>query len=354
MRFFSIFVLLFSFGAHAGQDATSANLKKYDLSVEEEKIILNHHRQLNRMMKPRSTLPAPLRPFSEVEEAGYLFFSADTSFDSADAKRTMARHLPAGVTLVIFAEPYQDRDSILEDYRGVIDFSRVKVVQIPGTRRGFWARDGLPIPVWSLNKTMELVDARYYHGFEPDDFLGNAFQSPVRKHTYYFEGGNFMVNDEGVCVMVDNDRAIDIPDSIFSDTYGCKDLIRLPYEKGIGHVDESVRFLTSKIVLTDSPTYAMRLRQFGLDVRMLPRPRRHYETYVNALLVNGTVFVPVYNQPNQQEVLDAYAAAGMKVFPIETSTLSNDGWGSLHCITMTYPKVPFAKLLDMLGGRELK
>jgi hypothetical protein len=354
MRFFSIFVLLFGLIAHADQVSPGAPLKKYDLSAEEEQTIRSHHRQLNRLMTPMATLPAPLRPFSEVEEAGYLFFSADTSFSSLEAKRTMARHLPSGVTLVIFAEPYQDRDSILEDYKGVIDFARVKVVQIRGTRRGFWARDGLPIPVWSLNKTMELVDARYYHGFEPDDLIGRAFQSPVRKHTYYFEGGNFMVNDEGVCVMVDNDRAIDIPDGIFTDTYGCKNLIRLPFEKGIGHVDESVRFLASKIVLTDSPTYATRLRQAGLDVRMLPRPRGQYETYVNALLVNGTVFVPVYNQRNQQEALDAYRAAGMKVFPVETSTLSNDGLGSLHCITMTYPKVPFAQLLKMLGAIELK
>lgn len=351
MRLFLIAALFFLSGAQAAQNTP---LKKYDLTPREVQGIQSHHMQLNKMISPLATVPAPLRPISEVEEAGYLFFSSDTPFNSAEAKRIMARNLPPDVTLVIFVEPGEDKAAIMKEYSGLIDSSRLKVVEIRGTSRGFWARDGLPIPVWSQEKTMELVDARYYHGFEPDDVMGTWFHSPVRKHTYYYEGGNFMVNDEGVCVMVDNDRAESIPDSIFTNTYGCKKLIRLPFEKGIGHVDESVRFITSKIILTDSPTYAARFRQEGLDVRMLPRPQREYETYVNALLVNGTAFVPVYNQRNQQEALDVYKAAGVKVVPIETSSLSNNGLGSIHCITMTYPKIPFKQLLDMIGGRELK
>ncbi len=329
-------------------------LKKIDLSPQQVQAIRRHHTDLNKMSHPMSSAPAPLRPVSEVEEAGYLFFSSETPFNSAKAKRAMAQNLPAGVTLVIFTDPGEDAAEIKRSYQGFIDPSRLKVVEIEDSGSGFWARDGLPIPVWSQARSLELVDARYYHGFEPDEIMGKWFKSPVRKHTYYFEGGNFMTNDEGVCVMVDNDRAESIPDSVFTETYGCKNLIRLPFEKGIGHVDESVRFLTSKIVLTDSASYATRLRQEGLDVRMLPRPDRKYETYVNALLVNGTVFVPVYNEANQQEALDVYAAAGMKVVPIETSALSNNGLGSIHCITMTYPKVPFEHLLKMFNGREIQ
>jgi hypothetical protein len=348
MRFFSIAALVFAFGAQA------APLKHYDLTKKEVQAIRRRHLQLNKTAAPMATMPVPLRPISEVEEAGYLFFSADTPFDSAEAKRIMARNLPAGVTLVIFADVYEDRQTVLDEYKGLIDPARIKVVQIPDTGRGFWARDGLPIPVWAKDKTMELVDARYYHGFEPDDIMAGWFHSPVFKHSYYFEGGNFMTNDEGACLIVDNDRAETIPDAIFTGMYGCKKLVRLPFEKGIGHADESVRFLTSKIVLTDSPTYAARLRQEGFDARMLPRPNREYETYVNALLVNGTVFVPVYNERNQQEALDVYKAAGMNVVPIESLSLSNNGLGSIHCITITYPKVPFQQVLDMLGARELK
>lgn len=342
--------LLISFFLAASVNAEP--LKKFDLNPDEVKAIQEHHQSLN-ILSPLRTSPAPSRPFSEVEEAGYLFFSASTYFDSAVAKRTMAQHLPPGVTLVIYTAPGANKDTIRDQYRDVVDVSRVKIVEIDNSSRGFWSRDGLPVPVWSPEGKMEVVDARYYHRFEPDDLIGQWFGTTVRKHTYYYEGGNFMVNDKGVCVMVDNDRAVSIPDSIFSQQYGCKKLVRLPFEKGIGHVDESVRFLTSDIVLTDSQDYADRLRKEGLDVRLLPRPRYYYETYVNALLLNGTVFVPVFNQSRDEQALDVYRATGLKVVPIETQSLSNDGNGSIHCITMTYPKVPFQQLMKFIGGREL-
>lgn len=346
MRSFLLLLVMVAFGAQA------APLKKIELSPEQSERIRKYHTDLNSQKRPLLEFQAPLRPFSEVEEAGYLFFSSEADFDSAQAKKIMASHLPAGVTLVIFTDPGEDKESILAGYRGLIDLSRVKVVEIPNANRGFWARDGLPIPVWSIEKTMELVDARYYHRFEPDQIMGRWFHSPVHQHRYYFEGGNFMVNDKGVCVTVDNDRSIAIPNSIFVDYYGCKNLIRLPYEKGIGHVDESVRFLTSDLVLTDSPSYGERLKQAGLDVRLLPRPDREMETYVNALLVNGTVYVPVYGEAHDQQALDVYQKAGLKVVPIDTNTLSNEGQGSLHCITMTYPKVPFQELLKSIGAQE--
>jgi agmatine/peptidylarginine deiminase len=154
-------------------------------------------------------------------------------------------------------------------------------------------------------------------------------------------------------VTVDNNRSRSIPLSIFRDYYGCKNTIRLPYEKGIGHVDESIRFARSKTVFTDSETYEQILRDKNFDVIRLPRPTGEYETYVNSLLVNGTMFVPIYGESTDQEAVRVYTQAGFKVVPIRTNTLSNEGLGSLHCITMTYPPVPFSQLLKSLGAVEL-
>ncbi len=331
----------------------AAPLKKIELTPRQSAAIKEYNRKLSQQPSTFAARPAPLKPFSEVEEAGYLFFSADTNFDSGPGKKIMARNLPDGVTIVIFAETGDDIAEIRRQYQGLIDTARLKIVEISGASRGFWARDGLPVPVWGADNGMELVDARYYHRFEPDDTMANWFHSFLRKHQFYFEGGNFMTNDKGDCITVDNDRSSEIPESLFREQYGCKRVIRLPFEKGIGHVDESVRFLSSNVVVTDSPTYAQTLKGLGFDVRMLPRPDNPYETYVNALLVNGTVFVPVFNERNDQKALDVYRAAGLKVFAIESSSLSNDGLGSIHCITMTYPKVPFQQLMESLGGREL-
>ncbi|MGE4131505.1 MAG: agmatine deiminase family protein [Bdellovibrionales bacterium] len=295
----------------------------------------------------------PIRPFSDLEKAGYLFMSSDTEFDSAEAKKLFAKHLPADVTLVIFTSPGSNPDSIKRPYRGLIDDARLKVVEISNARSGFWARDGLPVPTWVDSQNLGLVDARYYHGFEPDQVVARWFQAPLNRIGYYFEGGNFMTNDVGDCITVDNQRSSNIPTRIFQEQYGCQKIVRLPYEKGIGHVDESVRFIASRAVMTDSRQYKTILEREGYQVTLLPRPNRTMETYINSLLVNGTMYVPVYSERQDQAAIQAYENAGFRAVPVESSVLSNDGQGSLHCITMTYPPVPFARLLESLGGREL-
>jgi len=63
------------------------------------------------------------------------------------------------------------------------------------------------------------------------------------------------------------------------------------------------------------------------------------ETYANSLLINGTLFLPIFEQPNDKEAIRIYENLGLKVIPIETKKLSNQGSGSIHCITMTYPQL---------------
>jgi hypothetical protein len=340
-------------GSFAFSDEVMAAPKKWDLSPAEIQKIQQHQHSLGLRLFSRHEIPA--RPFSELEQAGYLFMSGEFDFDSRSAKQTMAGNLPDGVTLVLFVSPGMTRESVLRNFQDVIVPERVRVVEIQDTDRGFWARDGLPVPVWSASAgKLDLVDARYYHGFEPDELLAGLFHSLLLRHDYYFEGGNFMANDRGDCVTVDNDTSAGIPEAVFQDYYGCKRTVRLPFEKGIGHVDESARFLSSNTLVTDSARYEAILREQGFTVIRLPRPKRRYETYVNSLLVNGTVFVPIFREGKDNEALSVYRGQGLNVVGIPTRTLSNEGLGSLHCITMTYPKVPFQSLLDLMGGRELK
>src|SRR5688572_4097299 len=106
-----------------------------------------------------------------------------------------------------------------------------------------------------------------------------------------------MTNAEGNCVIVNNVRAVLIPDSEFERKYGCQTVLRFPHIKGIGHIDEAVKFIDSDTVLTDTPQYVNGLRNAGFEVIMLPKPDNHYETYANAILINGVAFVPIFNQP---------------------------------------------------------
>jgi hypothetical protein len=299
-------------------------------------------------------------PYAEYSEAGYVIFSDDTEFNSGIAKKKMAQELPADMTLVVFtgssSKSYQK--SLFEEYAEYIDSSRLKVVYLPGGANGFWARDGVPVPVWKMNASgqyeFNVVDARYYHGFEADEEVSELFGAGLLEHDYYYEGGNYAANSKGDCIVVNNERVVKIPDSIFNKNYGCKTLVRLPHTKGIGHIDESVKFMDDDTLLVDDADYAKTLKAKGFDVVKMVRPSNDYETYVNALVVNGTAFLPVFSQKTDIQAIEMYESFGLKVVPLNSISLSNDGLGSIHCITMSYPKVPFNELLKHIGAKDIK
>lgn len=327
-----------------------------------------------RDLLPPSLLPATsnVLPWAEYGQAGYLIFSDTDAYGTLKLKLKMAQELPKDMTLVIYTtkadKTYQK--ALFARYAEKIDASRLKVVQVskPKTQfQDFWARDGVPVPTWKLNslgqKKLNLVDAAYYHRFEADADFANYFSASLFSHDYLYEGGNYAVNERGDCIVVDNERVATIPDSIFLQNYGCKTLLRMPYVfengvlvsgKGIGHIDETVKFMDNDTVVSDDDEYISILKSKGFKVVTMPRPQREYETYVNSLIVNGTAFVPVFNEPGDVEAINIYEEFGLKVVPLDSRTLSNDGLGSLHCITMVYPPVPFNELLEYIGADDVQ
>jgi hypothetical protein len=294
------------------------------------------------------------RPYADYEKTGYLIMSADFNFNSRQAKTLMASKLPADGTLVIFTDTYgTSKEDVLRAYEGIVPRGRIKVVTLSGASRGFWARDGIPVPVMDASGKLVVVDAAYGHRFEPDAEIARLFGARLEKHEYYYEGGNFMANHSGTCVMVNAHAHVRIPDSVFAGQYGCREMIRLPLVDGIGHIDEHVRFISEKVVVTDLPQYKDTLEGKGLTVHMLPKPAGPYETYVNSLLMNGKVIVPVFGRDTDEQALAVYRSLGLEAFGADSKSLSNQGQGSVHCITMTYPKVPARELMKALGATEL-
>ncbi len=295
------------------------------------------------------------RPYADYEAPGYLIMSGDFTFNSRQAKLLMASKLPADGTLVIFTD-YDDastKENLLRTYESVVPRSRIKVIKLNGAYRGFWARDGIPVPAIDKNGGLVVVDARYGHGFEPDAQVASLFGAGLEKHQYYYEGGNYMANHAGDCIMVNHGAHIQIPDSVFMGQYGCRQMIRLPFVDGIGHIDEHVRFVKEKVVVTDLPEYKDVLEGKGFTVHMLPKPSGPYETYVNSLLMNDQIIVPVFGRASDKQALAVYESLGLKASGADSRALSNSGQGSVHCITMTYPKVPAAVLMKALDAREI-
>lgn len=287
------------------------------------------------------------RPYAEYEEAQYLLMDSAFNFGSEIIKTEILKNLPANVTAVVLTQGSSNVSYFEKYFEKYIEKERLKVVNISG---GFWARDSLPIPVFVSGKQdLGVVDAHYYHGYEPDAEVARRFNAQLLKHSYGYEGGNFMADSRGNCLMVDNSAASTIPETIFENYYGCQSLTRFKHVGGIGHVDERVRLISDSVAVTDAPEYVQILEKLGFKVSQLPRPNNHYETYANALLVNGTLYLPIYNQPSDQTAIQIYQGLGLKVVPLNSTTLSNTGKGSIHCITMTYPKAQFQELMERIA-----
>ena len=79
----------------------------------------------------------------------------------------------------------------------------------------------------------------------------------------------------------------------------------------------------------------------------LPIPAARYDedhhrlpaTYINYLIINGAILLPVYDDPNDQIVMDRLAKIypDLDIVPINCLTIIEQH-GSLHCLTMQLPK----------------
>jgi len=290
--------------------------------------------------------PHVSRPFAEYEPTSLVVFNGDIGSDDVRAIKTqIARYLPSDVSLLVLAWNDVSKRLAEESFGRFIDPHRFQVDVHEGSNStgAFWFRDSGPIPLWGLTDSRDLtraaMDVRNWHGYEPDSWFSPLIDAiyidPKPSNWLSFQGGNFMADTKGNCFAIVGQMY----EQYFSYFYGCKTLTALPYAHGIGHVDEVAKLLSDDLVVTDVPEYVPIFEAMGYAVRLLPRPEMSYGTYINSLIVNGTVFLPIYQEATDQEVIKVYESAGFKVVPLDSRRLSSTGHGTIHCITMSYPKI---------------
>jgi hypothetical protein len=116
------------------------------------------------------------------------------------------------------------------------------------------------------------------------------------------------------------------------------------------HANCWIKFLSaSSIALLDVPAGSAafeitagirrRLESEGYTVYPIPAPR--FQPYLNSVIFNNTIFVPIVGNPQTDEAaLDAYRAAGpnMEIIGVYSETwLSSD---ALDCRVLTIPIMP--------------
>ncbi len=359
MKYFFVLVLLLSF-----HTVTAQELLVHGPSDAQLKRMAEHNAKLsveNNYLGPVGYRSADVKPFVEWDTTGYIFMSDGDFYGMAkNMKNVIAENLPDEVVLVVYTQSKNKsyQKELLQYYSQFRSKDKIMILEVPSSGTSdFWTRDNTPVPIWK-DGVFASVDAQYYYNFEPDQFLNSIFGGEMAVHDYFFEGGNFIANSKGDCLVVNRNRSYpggvsdtgSIPDALFEIEYGCKTLTRFKHLKGIGHSDEVVKFIRDDIVLTDTEEYVETLEQAGFKVILLPEPDRNYETYINSLIVNDTIFVPIFGESNDKKALQIYKdlELGYKIVPIKSRQLSTRGQGSIHCITMNYPPIDLQEVTRAL------
>jgi hypothetical protein len=165
-------------------------------------------------------------------------------------------------------------------------------------------------------------------------------------------GGNLQADEHGRCFVVDSSRLYGLTPEVLKLAYGCKEVTILDHLAGIGDVDEVIKVLPGKNILTNQTAYISLLRTLGYQVTLLPQASGGLRrTYANAVIMDGTVFMPAYSTPSDDEAANVYRQFGYNVVKVESRRLSDEGMGSLHCISMGYPKMPVGALMGLVGAK---
>ncbi len=299
-------------------------------------------------------LPTDSQITSETENFKYLLIEGrvyDPAHQMYGMHRAFAQNLPPEMSLIVVTEEAY-ADNVKNYFLQWIDEERLIVAVGNNIGDTKWSRDSYPIAVYkNTSKDVELVAHKYFRFYNADDTIFGALNtSIVSRHNFIYVGGNLMADENGNCFAVNSDRIFKLDDLSFQMAFRCKSITRLDYLAGIGDVDEVIKLLPNKTVLTNQKKYVNLFERKGYTVKMLPSANGKYRTYANSTILNGTVFMPTYDDPALDTAAkEVYEAEGYKVIGIPSSYMSDRWYGSIHCLTMAYPTVDIAKLFSMLG-----
>ncbi len=253
-----------------------------------------------------------------------------------------------------------------------------------------WARDCSAISVEVDGKVL-LLDCKFNGwGGKFDASLDNQltqklsslYSAPVKELDYVLEGGALDSNGVGTvlttasCIFNEN-RNDDQHLGLLKKAIGAKKIIvlsngHLVGDDTDGHIDTLARFVDEKTIAyvqcldKEDEHFDALLKMEGELERFsdqdqnsfhlipLPFPKAIYEdnkrlpaTYANFLILNGAVLMPTYNDDND----DLAQAILQRAFPrheiiaIDSTTLIRQG-GSLHCVSMQFPKAVELKVSE--------
>lgn len=245
-----------------------------------------------------------------------------------------------------------------------VSLDQIVFIDVYGDR--IWIRDHGPLSIFD-NDSLAFV------GF--DDFAANHGDKdlPERLATYWginyydlshivFDGGNYMVDSHNRLFATNriytNNPGVQQEeiDEIFNTYMGIEHIfVFLPMTNDYwGHLDMQIKLLNDTtfiistvdtwhedyLVLQDNYNILQSIQHpEGKTYQIVQIPKaQNWKTYINSLIVNSAVLVPVYDDPLDEHALQIYRELmpGKEVIGINCNAMIH--WeGAIHCITKQIP-----------------
>jgi len=236
-----------------------------------------------------------------------------------------------------------------------------------------WIRDYGPFFVIDPDDEFGIVDAQYVrYGRDDDDAQPAHFASwwGVPRHEWPFatEGGNFLPNGNGLCLVSDTIEGLNPQystaeiEQLYAAYLGCSDLVILPAVDDVtGHVDMWIAWLDASTLVVGeySASQDAQSRQIietaiqgqlsdlvdpasgdEVEIVRIPMPdndgRSVWRNYTNGIWIDDTFLMPSYAgfETEQAVAIAAFEARGADVIPISSDVVITSA-GALHCISRT-------------------
>ncbi len=241
-------------------------------------------------------------------------------------------------------------------------------------RNSIWIRDFGPWFMRLEDNSEGIVDFQYNRPRPQDDTIpwriGEAWNIPVFGSPLEHAGGNFMTDGLGTgftstLIYQENPGYSHVEiDSLMLAYCGLEQFIvlqRINLEY-TGHIDLWTKILNDTLVMVGeyesghpnhtllnqhADSIASCVNREGLNYRIvrIPMPWSMSDappSYLNSLIVNDKVLVPLYGEPEDDTALFVYQQALPDYEIIGINCASMAGWGgAIHCITMQIPSSCF-------------
>ena len=313
---------------------------------------------------------SPVRTPGEFEPCQGVIIYWDLGYAQAlnPIFQTMIRNMNAGKTIYIGVENDTDRMRVRSMVAGT-GYPLDDVVFLTYPCSPYWMRDFGPFFAYDSSGDLIAIHTEYRSYLPQADSFPHYFSREFGYECYHtgfvLDGGHFTTDGKGLVAVTDHFYCLnpglssDRADSLMAAYFGCDRFLVFETCEESGHlihIDVWAKFLDATTVLvsqfedTTAVEYSL-LENFAsvfdtiktwigtpFDVVRVPM---HYDyTYINSLILDNQVFLPVYQQPEDTMATAAYHSVlpEYEIVPIDCYNIFNQYGGAIHCLTREVPE----------------